>query len=122
MNISDAPDRELEQRLSARLLDVLIRAGLVLALTMLCYKIFSPFFAPDVMGSDPGCDHVSDPSPDRQEVEGQKRTAATLLVLVCMVMIVAPTSVLFISLGDSTYSLLNNIKDNTVGFPNLRRW
>ncbi len=43
MNIPDTPDHELEKRLSARLLDVFIRAGLVLAMTMLCYKIFAPF-------------------------------------------------------------------------------
>jgi hypothetical protein len=36
MNIPCSPDHELEQRLSARLLDVFIRAGLVLVLTMLC--------------------------------------------------------------------------------------
>jgi predicted PurR-regulated permease PerM len=45
MNIPCSPDHELEQRLSARLLDVFIRAGLVLVMTMLCYKIFSPFLA-----------------------------------------------------------------------------
>jgi hypothetical protein len=32
-----------EKRLSRLLLDVLIRAGLILALVMLCYRIFSPF-------------------------------------------------------------------------------
>jgi predicted PurR-regulated permease PerM len=43
MNIPDTPDHDLEKRLSARLLDVFIRGGLVLAMTMLCYKIFAPF-------------------------------------------------------------------------------
>ena len=37
------PDHELEDRLSRRLLDVFIRAGLVVVLVMLCYRIFSPF-------------------------------------------------------------------------------
>ena len=36
-------DQELEQRLASRLLDVLIRAGLILALAMLCYQVFAPF-------------------------------------------------------------------------------
>ena len=39
------PDYALEDRLSRRLLDVFIRAGLVLALVLLCYKIFSPFMS-----------------------------------------------------------------------------
>ena len=34
------PDVELERRIASRLLDVLIRAGLVLAMAMLCYQIF----------------------------------------------------------------------------------
>jgi uncharacterized RDD family membrane protein YckC len=36
-------DTELERRISARLLDVLIRAGLVLGMVLLCYRVFSPF-------------------------------------------------------------------------------
>jgi hypothetical protein len=43
MDIPSQPDQELEQRLSSRLLDVLIRAGLILAMVMLCYQVFSPF-------------------------------------------------------------------------------
>ena len=42
-NQSREPDYELEERLSRRLLDIFIRAGLVLALVLLCYQIFSPF-------------------------------------------------------------------------------
>ena len=40
---TDPSDPANEKRLSRLLLDVLIRAGLVLALVMLCYRIFSPF-------------------------------------------------------------------------------
>ena len=43
MNVPSQSDRELEQRLASPLLDVLIRAGLILALAMLCYRVFSPF-------------------------------------------------------------------------------
>ena len=38
-----SPDIELERRIASCLMDVLIRAGLILALALLCYKIFSPF-------------------------------------------------------------------------------
>ena len=40
------PDSELEERIAARLLDVLIRAGLILAMVLLCYRVFSPFLTP----------------------------------------------------------------------------
>jgi predicted PurR-regulated permease PerM len=45
MNAPYKPDSALEARLSGRLLDVFIRFGRVLALVMLCYRIFSPFVA-----------------------------------------------------------------------------
>jgi hypothetical protein len=38
MNIPSQPEQELEQRLATPLLDVLIRAGLILAMAMLCYR------------------------------------------------------------------------------------
>ena len=38
------PDLDLEMPLSRKLLDVFIRTGLVLALAMLCYQIFSPSY------------------------------------------------------------------------------
>ena len=43
MNIPSQSDHELEQRVASGLLDVLIRAGLILAMAMLCYQVFSPF-------------------------------------------------------------------------------
>jgi hypothetical protein len=48
MNTPSQPDQELEQRLASPLLDVLIRAGLILAMAMLCYQVFSPFLTPMV--------------------------------------------------------------------------
>jgi len=43
MNMPLNPDREFERRFASRLMDVLIRAGLIVALTALCYRVFSPF-------------------------------------------------------------------------------
>ena len=37
------PDAELERRMAARLLDVLIRAGMIGVLAGLCYVVFAPF-------------------------------------------------------------------------------
>jgi hypothetical protein len=41
MNQRSEPAHEPEERARARLLDVLIRAGLILALVLLCYRIFA---------------------------------------------------------------------------------
>ena len=37
------PGTDLEKRMASRLLDVLIRAGLILAMVLLCYQVFAPF-------------------------------------------------------------------------------
>jgi hypothetical protein len=49
---ADVSDPATEKRLARLLLDVLIRAGLVLALAMLCYRVFSPFSS-DGLGAGP---------------------------------------------------------------------
>jgi len=36
-------DGESERRDTSELLDVLVRAGLILALAALCYQVFAPF-------------------------------------------------------------------------------
>ena len=43
MNSPTRTDLVFERRLSSRLIDVFIRASLILALAILCYDIFSPF-------------------------------------------------------------------------------
>ena len=54
MNAPDRFDPEFEQRLAALLLDVLIRAGLILAVVMLCFQVFFSLPAPHGVGADPG--------------------------------------------------------------------
>jgi hypothetical protein len=38
-------DPEFERRLSGLLLDVLMRAGFVLAMVIICFQVFSPFLS-----------------------------------------------------------------------------
>jgi len=47
-------DREFEQRLARRLMDVLIRAGLILAVAILCYRVFAPFLTLTATGRRSG--------------------------------------------------------------------
>lgn len=117
MNIPCAPDQELEKRLSARLMDVLIRAGLVLAMTMLCYKIFSPFLALMLWALILAITLYPIHRQLARWLGGRQGLAATLLVLLCIVLVVAPTSVLISSLSDSTQDLFNNVKNNTLQIP-----
>jgi predicted PurR-regulated permease PerM len=117
MNTPSTPDHELEKRRSARLLDVFIRAGLVLAMTMLCYKIFSPFLPLMLWALILAVTMYPIHRQLARRLGGRQGLAATLLVLVSIVLIVVPTSVLLTSLGDSTYDLFNNIRNNTLQIP-----
>ena len=111
------PDLELETRLSRKLLDVLIRAGLALALAVLCYAIFSPFISLMAWALIlavtlyPAQQKLARKMGDRQGL------AATLLVLAGIVLVVAPTAVLLVALGDSVHGLVGSVRDNTLQFP-----
>ena len=94
MSIPSPSDQELEQRLATPLMDVLIRAGLILAMAVLCYQVFSPFLHLMVwalilaVALYPLHQFLAS---QRGQAEG---LAATLVVVVCVVLIVAPTAML----------------------------
>ena len=74
MNTPSQLDQELEQRLASPLLDVLIRAGLILGLGHALLPGLLPVPDPDGLGADPGRHALSAPPiPGRQD-RGQTRT------------------------------------------------
>jgi predicted PurR-regulated permease PerM len=110
-------DQEAEQRLASRLLDVLVRAGLLLAMLFLCYRIFSPFLTLTAWAVilavtlHPLHQLVARAIGERQGL------AATLLVLLGIVLIVVPTAVLMSSLGDSVHRLIDDVQSNALDVP-----
>lgn len=117
MNISGAPDHTLEKRLSACMLDVLIRAGLLLALVMICYKIFSPFLPLMLWAMILSVTLYPLHQQIAKRIGGKQGAAATLIVLAGLVAIVAPTTVLVSLLGDSLHGLINDVKNNSLHIP-----
>jgi predicted PurR-regulated permease PerM len=117
MNVPYKPDRELEKRLSNRLLDVLIRTGLILALVMLCYKIFAPFLALMVWALILAVTLYPLHQKLVNILGGKEGRAATLLVLCGTLLIVMPTAVLISSLADSVQDLISNVRNNTLQIP-----
>ena len=117
MNLPNLPDHELEKRISALLLDVLIRAGLVLALVVLCHKVFAPFLPLMLWALILAVTLYPIHQLIAKRIGGRQGMAATLLVLVGVVLIAGPTTVLVSSLGDSLQELINNVKDNTLHIP-----
>ena len=111
------PDQELEQRLASPLLDVLIRAYLILAMAMLCYRVFSPFLHLMVWAVILAVTLYPFHQALASKIGGKQGLAATLLVVVGVVLIVAPTAMLMSSLGDAVQQLVNDVQNNALQIP-----
>ena len=117
MNIPSQLDQALEQRVASSLMDVLIRAGLILAMAMLCYQIFSPFLTLMVWALILAVTIYPLHQALASKIGGKQGLAATLLVVVGVVLIVAPTAMLMSSLGDSVHQLVNDVQNNSLKIP-----
>ena len=111
------PDLDLEMRLSSKLLDVFIRAGLVFALAVLCYRIFSPFISSMAWALILAVTLYPAHQKLAHKMGGKQGRAATLLVLGGIVLVVVPTALLMASLGDSVHDFVGSVRDNTLKIP-----
>ena len=117
MNMPLHPDREFERRFASRLMDVLIRAGLIVALTALCYRVFSPFLTLMVWALILAVAMYPLHLALAARVGNRQGLAATLLVLIGIVLIVVPSSILMSLLGDAVKRFIENIQSNTLQIP-----
>jgi predicted PurR-regulated permease PerM len=117
MNASSKADLELERRLSRRLLDVLIRAGLVFALTALCYRIFEPFISLMMWALILAVTLYPAHQKLARKMGGKQGLAATLMVVVGIVLIGVPTAILMASVGDSVEGVIANVRGNALAVP-----
>ena len=117
MNAPYKPDLDLEKRLSGRLLDVLIRAGLVFAMVVLCYLIFAPFVALMAWALILAVTLYPAHQKLARRMREKQGLAATVLVLGGLVLIGLPTAVLTFELGDSVHDFIGRVRDNTLQIP-----
>ena len=117
MNMPLNPDREFERRFASRLMDVLIRAGLIVALTALCYRVFSPFLTLMVWALILAVAMYPLHLALAARVGNRQGLAATLLVLIGIVLIVVPSSILMSLLGDAVKRFIENIQNNNLQIP-----
>ena len=117
MNAPYEPDPALEARLSRKLLDVFIRAGLVVALVLFCYRIFEPFIG--LMAWSVILAVTLYPLHQRlaRRAGAKQGLSATLLVLVGVVLIGVPTAILMVSLGDSLQHSVASIRGGSLRIP-----
>jgi len=96
---------------------VFIRAGLILALAVLCYQVFSPFLTLMVWAVILAVALY----PVRQflahRMGGEQGRTATLVVLPCIALVVVPTAVLMSLLGDSVHQLIIDVQEDTLEIP-----
>jgi Predicted permease len=110
-------DPEFERRASALLLDVLIRAGLVLALAVLCFQVVSPFLSVMTWALILAVTLYPLHQSVAAKIGGRQGLAATLLVLLGIVVVIVPTAALMNSLGDSVHRLINDVQNNRLQVP-----
>ena len=117
MSLNDKTDTDAKQRDMSGLLDVLIRAGLILALVMLCYQVFAPFLNLMIwslilaVALYPMHQHLA------ARIGGKQGLAATIVVLLGITLIIVPTGVLMSSLGDSVHQLIIDVQEDTLELP-----
>ncbi len=107
----------VEKRLVARFLDMFIKFGLILALGSFCFTVFSPFM--NMMLWALILAVTLYPLHQRFAVRlgGKQGRASTLLVLLGILLIVAPTVAMLSSLGDSVSALMERMDNNTLQIP-----
>jgi predicted PurR-regulated permease PerM len=107
----------LERAFAARLLDVLIRAALILAMAVLCYQVFAPFLVLMVWAVILAVSLYPLQQALARRMGGRQGWAATLITLLGIALIVAPAAVLMSSVGDSVHRLVHELQQNTLKIP-----
>jgi predicted PurR-regulated permease PerM len=116
-NNSWSPYPQFEQRMSSRLLDVFVRAGLISVLVVLCYRVFAPFLTLMVWALILAVTMYPLHQWLAHRIGGRQRLAATLVLIGAGLLIIAPTALLMNAFGSSVHSLIAAMRDNTLSIP-----
>jgi predicted PurR-regulated permease PerM len=114
MNDPSRPDDAL---VSARLLDIMIRAGLIAALAALCLVVFAPFLT--LIAWAIVLAVVLFPLHRRfaKRIGGREGLAATLIVAAGIIVLVVPTAILMNSFGTTVKGLVDSVQNDTLQIP-----
>ncbi len=114
------PDHEFERRVSARLLDVLIRAGLIGVLAVLCYVVFAPFLTLMAWALILAVTLYPRHRALARRLGGRQWLAATIVVIGGILLIVTPTALVVNSFGTSIHGVARAVQQNTLKVPEPR--
>ncbi|MEG0174592.1 MAG: AI-2E family transporter [Aeromonas sp.] len=107
----------VEKRLVTRFLDMFIKFGLILGLASFCFTVFSPFMNMMLWALILAVTLYPLHQRFAARLGGKQGRASTLLVLLGILLIVAPTIAMVSSLGDSVSSLVDKVGNNTLTIP-----
>ena len=126
MNRPWQPDADFERRVSSRLLDVVIRAGLIAVLAALCYVVFAPFLTLMVWVLILAVTLYPLHRALARRIGGKQGLAATIVVIAGVLLIIIPTALLMNSFGSSIHDVVSAVQHNTLQIPapreGIRDW
>jgi len=117
MSSIQMPDPEAGPRASSPLLDVLIRAGLIAALAVLCYQVFAPFLSLTAWSTILAVTMYPFHRWLARRAGGRQWIASTILIVIGFLLIIIPTALLTNSFADSVRSFIGAVQNNTLVIP-----
>ncbi len=108
---------ELEHRIVARVMDAFVRIGLVLVLAFFCYRALSPFLTLLIWSLILAVTLYPLHDAVARKLGGRHGLAATLIAILGLALIVAPSAVLMTSLGESVHQFVQNVQSNSLEIP-----
>ena len=117
MNLYDRRAVEIDPSGAPGLLEVLIRAGLIFALAVLCFQVFSPFLPLMAWALILAVTLYPLQEFVAAKMGGKQGLAATVLAILGIALVVVPTAILMSSLGDSVHRLVNDVQSNELVIP-----
>jgi len=114
MNPLSQPD---DAAVSSRLLDLLIRGGLIGLLAALCYVVFAPFLTLMAWAMVVAVVLYPVHQSVARRMGGRQGLASTILVIVGVALIIVPTALLMDSFGSSVHDVVNAVQENTLQVP-----
>jgi predicted PurR-regulated permease PerM len=117
---------ELEKRIGARMLDVLIRAALLFALAAICYQTFAPFLTLGAWSLILAVAMFPLHQRLARRLRDKQGLTAAIIVLLLILIILVPTALLLNSLGDSIRGLVKGVEEGTLKIPqpreSMKKW
>lgn len=110
-------NQEIENRLFRKLLDILIRVGLILALVMMCYKIFAPFMSLMLWALILAITLYPLDQKMTNILRQRQGLTSTILIVASIILIVLPCALLMSSLADSINNIIHGMRNNTLQIP-----